>query len=146
MPYYKNAFDFENSLIEVANSVLQSEGITRSQERIGGGASSWELDYIFIPTSANKAGGMYVFEFKYSPSPTLADSAINMQLARFAALQEANNQRSIRFLLVTNGHVSNAKVPRNVCIIDNIRDSNDWRSRLQSWLVSERSRPAWTEW
>lgn len=89
---------------------------------------------------------MYVFEFKYSPSPTLADSAINMQLARFAALQEANNQRSIRFLLVTNGHVSNAKVPRNVCIIDNIRDSNDWRSRLQSWLVSERSRPAWTEW
>lgn len=35
MPYYKNAFDFENSLIEVANSVLQSEGITRSQERIG---------------------------------------------------------------------------------------------------------------
>ena len=35
MPYYKNAFDFENSLIEVANSVLQSEGITRSRNELG---------------------------------------------------------------------------------------------------------------
>ncbi|MCO4879935.1 hypothetical protein VOI32_18510 [Paraburkholderia caribensis] len=150
MSDYHNPIEFEKALVQVADSVLQSRGETRSRQRIGAGTRFMELDYVFIPTTAGAEDKMYVFEFKYSSSPTLADSAINTQLARFSALQEANEQRSIRFLLVTNGHASNANLPTTVRIIDDVRNDRDWRNKLTQWLTNElprpSSRPAWLDW
>ncbi|MDS0797371.1 hypothetical protein NUV26_34975 [Burkholderia pseudomultivorans] len=150
MSDYRNPFEFEKALVEVANSVLKGRGTTRAQQRIGGGPSAWELDYVFIPTTPSAEGTMYVFEFKYSSSPTLADSAINTQLARFTALQEANKQRSIRFLLVTNGRASNVNLPPSVRILDGVQNDQDWRNKLTQWLTDElpgtAPRPAWLEW
>jgi len=137
---FHTSFEFEKVLVDVANSVLLNEGITSSRQRIGGGTSSLELDYVFTPKNFGPRDRMYIFEFKYSSSPTLADSAVNLQLARFDALKKANTQRSIRFLLVTNGQAFNVTLPRDVTIIDNVRNSKEWRRRLESWLQSERSR------
>lgn len=150
MSDYHNPIEFEKALAKVADSVLQGKGETRSRQRIGAGTRFMELDYVFIPTTAGTEGKMYVFEFKYSSSPTLADSAINTQLARFTALQEANRQRSIRFLLVTNGHASNANLPVMMRILDGVRNDQDWRDKLTQWLTNEllppSSRPAWLDW
>jgi len=145
MANYKNPIEFENSLIEIADSVLKNRGETQSHQKIGEGANLWELDYVFIP---KKAEGMsshtYVFEFKYSSSPTLADSILFTQLARFSALEKANSRNALRFVLVTNGKVSNFTLPITVTVLDEIRDSTDWRKKITDWLGKEV--PAWTQW
>jgi len=139
MQDFLNSLEFENSLIKVADSILSSHADVRRHQRIGSGTNLWELDYVFEPRVGSAERRMYIFEFKYSPSPTLADSVIFTQFARFSALGNANRTRQLSFLLVTNGRVPATveRPPHSVFIIDEVRTEKVWREKLKSWLNKE---------
>lgn len=138
MQDFPNPLEFENALIEVADSILSKNAVVRRHQTIGRGTSMWELDYVFEPLVASADGRMYIFEFKYSSSPTLADSIIFTQFARFSALGQANRRRKLSFLLVTNGSVpENLQTPDSVVILDQVQTKQVWRKKLTHWLEDE---------
>lgn len=135
MRYFQNPHEFETALIKTADAVLRDKAEIWHHPKIWGSADFLELDYVFKPKSDKRNGVMYIFEFKYSSSPTLADSTIYTQLARLSALKDANPMENLQFYLVTNGLVpKNIDKSKKLFIIDEIDSEKAWIYELNKLL------------
>ncbi|MBN3858700.1 hypothetical protein G3N59_35450 [Paraburkholderia sp. Ac-20340] len=136
MEFFSNPVQFEKVLLNAADRTLGRNAVTSRNERLGGIGAIWELDFIFEPDLSD--GRIYIFEFKYTSSPTLADSTVLTQIARFESLRNANTERSLGFLLVTNGIVRrNFNIPKSVFILDEIKAVNAWQEKIADWARKE---------
>ncbi|MFM0337978.1 hypothetical protein [Paraburkholderia fungorum] len=141
MQSFSNPLQFENVLIDAAEKTVGKNAVTSRNKRIGGAASVWELDYVFEPEWSG--GKIYIFEFKYTSSPTLPDSTVLTQFARFESLRDANAERGIGFLLVTNGIVRrNFERPDSFFVLDDVKTVEAWRTKVLAWARKEV--PQWT--
>ncbi|MGN8137662.1 hypothetical protein ACTJLC_23465 [Paraburkholderia sp. 22099] len=141
MQLFSNPLQFENVLVDAAEKTLGRNAVTSRNKRIGSDASIWELDYIFEPQLSD--GRVYIFEFKYTSSPTLADSTVLTQFARFESLRDANVGRGLGFLLVTNGIVRrNFEMPESFFVLDDVKTVEAWRKKVIEWARKEV--PQWT--
>lgn len=135
MRYFQNPHEFEAALTKTADAVLREKAEIWHRPKIWGNSDFLELDYVFKPKSDKRDGSMYIFEFKYSSTPTLADSTIYTQIARLSALKEANPAENLRFYLVTNGRVPlNIDKSKKFFIIDNIDSETVWADELNKLL------------
>ncbi|WP_139253448.1 hypothetical protein [Burkholderia ubonensis] len=141
MQSFSNPVQFEKVLLDATDRTLGRNAVTSRNQRLGGNGTIWELDYVFEPEESD--GRVYIFEFKYTSSPTLADSTVLTQFARFESLRSANAELSLGFLLVTNGIVRrNFEIPRSAFILDDIKEVDVWKKKITEWACREI--PQWT--
>lgn len=139
MRQFSTPMEFEMQLIEASDAILSNYAATfKNVKFLSENAPTFDLDYVFRPKPPYDDGRIFIFEFKYSNSPTLTDSRIFTMLARFSALQEANPETKFKTILVTNGQVHDSeKDLEGMQVISNITDLETWNYKLKAWLQRE---------
>jgi len=139
MSPFNSPLDFERKLIQASNLILENYARTFSNVNfLTDSSPSYELDYVFKANPPYDDGRIFIFEFKYSSSPTLTDSLAFTILARFDALRNANPQSRFEMVLVTNGHVRDAARDFDgLKILSDITDIETWKKKLKAWLRKE---------